>query len=261
MAATPATFRAGRDWRATAAPTVDNDSTLQFGVTDRWTDEAAGKTYVCWGSTPGAAQWVETDGTGGGGGGGGTTLAVNGVATASALNLNDSTPAGSASHLNVKWQLAGGGFSASAYVPIDNVTLVVSGGNLTADFSGLQPLDADLTALAALGGTGFADRTGPGTWTLITISGTSPINFSGGVISVDDASTSGKGVVRLATPSTDTTAGRVVQAQDTRVNYPSFPRTLTEDLALNPDRSVVVLGPLDLATFTLDLGTSVLMIL
>ena len=30
----------------------------------------------------------------------------------------------------------------------------------------IQPLDADLTAIAALTGTGYAERTGSGTWAL-----------------------------------------------------------------------------------------------
>ena len=42
----------------------------------------------------------------------------------------------------------GGGFITSVTAPLS-----VTGGNLTIDLSGYQPLDADLTAIAALTGT------------------------------------------------------------------------------------------------------------
>lgn len=90
----------------------------------------------------------------------------------------------------------------------------------------VQAWDADLDALAALAATaGMVARTGAGAFAVRTIAGTSPVQVANGsgaagppTISVDDATTAAKGIVQLATPSSDTTAGHVVQASDTRLS-------------------------------------------
>ena len=59
--------------------------------------------------------------------------------------------------------------------------LALSGGNLTIDLSGYQPLDADLTAIAALAGTNtIYYRSAANTWTAVTIG--SNMTFSGGTL-------------------------------------------------------------------------------
>ena len=59
--------------------------------------------------------------------------------------------------------------------------LALSGGNLTIDLSGYQPLDADLTAIAALTGTNtIYYRSAANTWTAVTIGGN--MTFSGGTL-------------------------------------------------------------------------------
>jgi hypothetical protein len=223
-------------WIAAVDPTSGEDRSAGYTVGDCWINTATPSIWKL--VDHGTGDWRQVYPGAGGGGGSGTTITINGASVAATVNLNDTTPAGSASHLNVKWQLAGGGASASAYVPIDAATLVVSGGNLevgsiaesqvtglTSDLAALQPLDSDLTAIAALTGSGFSARVGVSSWTLRTIAGTAPIVVTNGdgvsgapTISVSAATTSTPGVVTLATPSSDTTAGHVVTADDTRLS-------------------------------------------
>jgi hypothetical protein len=105
--------------------------------------------------------------------------------------------------------------------------LTVSGGALVvdtsviaevADLAGYQPLDADLTALAALGD-GLPYRSA-GTWSALSIS--SPLSVSGGTLSVAAATTSAVGVVELATDG-ETTSGVVVQGNDSRLSNSRAP--------------------------------------
>lgn len=88
-------------------------------------------------------------------------------------------------------------------------------GALNPALIGAQPLDADLTAYAALSSTGVVVRTGAGTVATATIS--APLALTGSTLSVADATTSAVGVVELATDG-ETAAGKVVQASDSRLS-------------------------------------------
>ena len=71
---------------------------------------------------------------------------------------------------------SGAGFITSVTAPLS-----VTGGNLTIDLSGYQPLDADLTALAALTGTNtIYYRSAANTWSAVTV-GTG-LSFTGGTL-------------------------------------------------------------------------------
>lgn len=76
-------------------------------------------------------------------------------------------------------------------------------------------------------GANRTDITIPGaTGTVTSVTGTAPITSSGGTtpaIGINAATTSTPGAVTLATPSSDTTAGHVVQASDTRLSNPRTP--------------------------------------
>lgn len=72
--------------------------------------------------------------------------------------------------------------------------------NLTTDLSGKQPIDADLTAIAALATTGFAERTGANTWALATT-----------VAETDQANTFGAGLKQTFTASASTAGINIVE--------------------------------------------------
>jgi hypothetical protein len=155
MSATPARLRRGRDWYAASAPTVDNDTTQGQHVTDTWTT-TSGKVYTCYDDTAGAAQWVETDGTGGGGGGGtpASTVVAERVLDHSASVVGTSTDYARADH--------------SHGTPAMPSASDVGAAPTTRTISTTSPLNG--------GGDLSADRT----------------------LTVDDATTSAKGVVKLA---------------------------------------------------------------
>lgn len=76
-------------------------------------------------------------------------------------------------------------------------------------------------------GANRTDVTIPGaSGTVTAVTGTPPITSSGGTtpaIGISAATTSTPGAVTLATPSSDTTAGHVIQANDTRLSDPRVP--------------------------------------
>ena len=83
--------------------------------------------------------------------------------------------------------------------------------NLTTDLAGKQPLDADLTAIAAISGTGFLKRTGNDTWTLDSLTGamtfvgvstTDPSSSSGATVSGHTTWKKGEVVIYQPTGST-----------------------------------------------------------
>ena len=80
-----------------------------------------------------------------------------------------------------------------------------------------QPLDADLTAYAALATTGIVVRTGAGTAATATVS--TPLTLTGSTLAVSAASTSAAGVVELATDG-EAIADRAVQGNDSRLGTP-----------------------------------------
>lgn len=78
--------------------------------------------------------------------------------------------------------------------------------NLTTDLAGKQPLDADLTAIAALAGTGFARRTAVDTWSLVgPLPQTDVENLSSDL--------AGKAAVAHTHAASDITSGTVATAR------------------------------------------------
>lgn len=154
MAATDAKLRVKRVWIASAGPSVDDDSVAEprREVGDDWVDESVGETYTCWNSSAGAAQWVQTDGSGGGGGGGGDSITIDGSGVTDA-DFDDATPAAPAGSLNVKWQKdASSPANVSAYVTTDNTSLEIDSAAirraaLTGDVT--APAGSNATTIAA----------------------------------------------------------------------------------------------------------------
>lgn len=207
---------------------------------DRWVVVSTSATYTLTDDT--AGTWTEEDGSGGGGGGG-------------------PSPGGSVVDERILDHSASSAGASAAYSRADHThgtPAMPSASDVGADAAGTAAAAVAAHVAAGDPHTQYQKESEKG-----AVNGYADLDGAGlvPVAELPTASTSAAGIVRLATPSTDTIAGRAIQASDTRVNYPSFPRTLTEDLTLNADRSVVVLGPLDLASFTLDLGSSVLLIL
>jgi len=68
----------GQHVNKTNAPTINDDSSAGFGVSDLWTDETNDKAYIALDVTVGAAAWTEVTGGGAGGGGVNPNLLING---------------------------------------------------------------------------------------------------------------------------------------------------------------------------------------
>ena len=76
-------------------------------------------------------------------------------------------------------EVVGGGGGGGGFITSVSSPLAVTGGNLTIDLSGYQPLDGDLTAIAALTGTNtIYYRSGTDTWSPVVVS--TGLSFSGG---------------------------------------------------------------------------------
>lgn len=113
----------------------------------------------------------------------GTGLSGGGDLTASrTLNIANTTVTpgsyGTASQVSSYTVNAQGQLTASANTPIQISQSQVT--NLTTDLAAKQPLDADLTAIAALSGTGIPVRTAADTWVQRSIAATSPIAIANG---------------------------------------------------------------------------------
>lgn len=104
----------------------------------------------------------------------------------------------------------GGGTVTSVAATSSTAALTIGGSPITSSGTFTFDLDADLTAIAALSGTGFAVRTATDTWTTRTISGT-----SGNITVADGDGVAGGPVINLATVGTPVTASFVKITTDT----------------------------------------------
>lgn len=125
-----------------------------------------------------ASQYVKLPLTGGGGGGGavssfnGRTGIVVSQAGDYSAGIVSNTPAGTISSTNVQ--------GAVNELDSDVVALTSTVSALTATVANKQPLDADLTALAAISTTGLLARTGAGTAEARTITAGANIAVTNG---------------------------------------------------------------------------------
>ncbi len=162
-------------------------------------------------------RWMKWDVSAGGGGGGDSPLSTKGdlhtfdtADVALPVGADDEVLiADSGEATGLRWGAAPGG-SYSPPIPESDVSGLVS------DLSDLAA--ADVSILSSLAGKVPMVR---------VLTTTAPLKIAGGAsadlsadrtLSVDAASTSAPGVVTLATPSADVTAGHVVQASDTRLS-------------------------------------------
>lgn len=129
-------------WTTATTPTVTDDYAAGFRLGDRWVVISTAATYTLTDDTAGAAVWTEEDGTGGGGGTDHATLTNRNWTVAAHTATGTTYPA------LAGWSAA----STPTYYHIG---------------TDVQAWDADLDAIAALGTTGYAQRTGANTWALV----------------------------------------------------------------------------------------------
>lgn len=131
------------------------------------------------------------------------TTSVHGIADTSALVVTTDSRLSDARTPTAHAASHGSGGSDAITVAQSQVT------NLTTDLSGKQPLDGDLTAIAALVGTGLLKRTGTDTWVLDTsayITGNQTITLSGDV--------SGSGTTSIAVTVADDSHNHIISNVD-----------------------------------------------
>lgn len=220
----------------TVAPTAAADDAAGYAKGSMWVDTVAKKVYFCTDNTTGAAVWLNVAASGSGAPSGAgyivdaadVTLTAERVVTNTTTVTWDLTTAGQA-----KANVPGGVFDAagaatSAYTAAagDLAAHVAASdphpGYLTAaeGNAAYQPLDADLTAFAALASA--ADQlpyaTGAGAWALTTLS-------AFGRTLIDDANAAaarttlglGTAAVLDVPASGDAAAGQVVKGNDSRL--------------------------------------------
>lgn len=126
-----------------------------------------------------ASVFVKLPLTSGGGGGGGAVDSFNGRTGAVVSQANDysaalvsNLPAGSISATNVQ--------AAINELDTDVTTLSSTVSTLATDIAGKQPLDGELTALAAISSNGILARTGAGTAAARTLTAGSNISVTNG---------------------------------------------------------------------------------
>jgi hypothetical protein len=132
-------------------PGGTDDETKGYRPGKLWLVTSTSKVFVLMNAAAGSAIWLEVTAAGGGSG---TTLQVNGAAlTATTANLNDTTPAAPSDGVNVRVQKdVATPTRVSANVPVDNATIVPSGGALAVGSipeSKVSGLVSDLNTLAA----------------------------------------------------------------------------------------------------------------
>jgi hypothetical protein len=103
---------------------------------------------------------------------------------------------------SLSWATAGGGSVAATWGSITG--FISAQTDLQAQFATKQPLDDDLTAISALGGTGLARRTGVGTWSLDT---TTYLTSNQNITVTGDVSGSGTTALNLVLPTVNTNIG------------------------------------------------------
>ena len=104
----------------------------------------------------------------------------------------------------------GGGTVTSVAATSSTAALTIGGSPITSSGTFTFDLDADLTAIAALAGTGFAVRTAADTWTTRTITGT-----AGNIVVTNGDGVAGGPSIDLATVGTPVTASFVKITTDT----------------------------------------------
>lgn len=132
-------------------------------------------------------------------------------------------------------------FSSSPNVP-DSSFSIAKTSSLQSALDGKQPLDSDLTAVAALSSNGIVVKTGSGTAAVRSVAGSGPVSVSDGdgvagnpTISVASASATAQGVVELAT-SAETTTG-------TDTTRAVTPAGLASALGNYVDNDIVITDP------------------
>lgn len=134
---------------------------------------------------------------------------------------------------SVSWvQLSvGGGTVTSVAASSSSAALTVTGSPITSSGTLAFSLDADLTALAALSGTGYAVRTAADTWTTRLIEGT-----AGNIVVTDGNAVNGNTVVDLA-PVTQGTSNNFV-----KVTLDGFGRVTGNSAVTTADITTLVDG-------------------
>jgi len=133
---------------ATGAPSLGNDDSEGYVGGSLWVDRTNDEVYICTDNAAGAAVWEQIAPAGSGG-------VVETIVPGDGIDVDDTDPAN----------------------PIVSVALTV--GDIPDLSSIYQPLDGDLTAIAALSGTNtIYYRSGANTWTAVTIG--SGLSFSAG---------------------------------------------------------------------------------
>lgn len=157
-----------------------------------------------------ASQYVKLPAVSGGGGGGavdsfnGRTGVVVSQSGDYSASLITNTPAGSISSTTV--QAAINELDSDVQTNASNIS------SLTTSVAGKQPLDSDLTALAALSSTGVLVRTGSGTAVTRTIQSGSNISVSNGSGVSGDPTIALSGIVPVANGGTGVSTTPIIGA-------------------------------------------------
>jgi hypothetical protein len=252
---------------ATTAPTATDDNTLGYGVGSEWIDTTNDRAYLCLDATTNTAVWLDLGAASGGGSWqpkdadltaiAALTSAANKVpysTGASTWALADFTAAGRAllDDADAAAQLVTLGLTATAAElnALDGITATVTELNYTdgvtsaiqTQLDGKQPLDADLTALAALSGTNtIYYRSAANTWTPVTIHAS--LDFTGGTLSVVTSALDAE-LAAIAGLTSAADKGIMFTGSGTAATYDlsTFARTILDDANAAAVRTTLGLG-------------------